>query len=265
MPIYVPGKVVLAQNYTPIDWEAADYARRVEAADGQPLESGVFNAYNAFALGCKADGIWNAIKASCILAGARTLSGALVPLVGAAPTPFFFVAGDYNRKTGLAGDGSTKYLDCNRANNADPQNSQHMSVRVNTRGAEAIGTFIGDITAGQTGASYIYRNSINNVIVSRSRDNTETVSTSPSADQGFIGISRAASGSYTLRRLGSNQAVTQASFTPTTGNVHLFKLNGSTLYTSSRINFYSIGEALTLSLLESRVTTLINAIAAAIP
>jgi hypothetical protein len=43
---------------------------------------------NAFVKGCKADGIWSAIKASCILAGADTLAGALVPLVGAAPTNF---------------------------------------------------------------------------------------------------------------------------------------------------------------------------------
>jgi hypothetical protein len=57
-----------------------------------------------------------AIKASCILAGARTLAGALVPLAGAAPTNVGpFVSGDYNRKTGLVGDGSTKYLNSNRA------------------------------------------------------------------------------------------------------------------------------------------------------
>jgi hypothetical protein len=67
-----------------------------------------------FVNGCKADGIWNAIKASCILAGARTLNGALVPLVGTAPTNFNFVDWCYNRKTGLVGDGSTKYLDSNR-------------------------------------------------------------------------------------------------------------------------------------------------------
>jgi hypothetical protein len=46
---------------------------------------------------------------------------------GTAPTNFNFVSGDYNRKTGLVGDGSTKYLDSNRAGNADPQNSFHLS------------------------------------------------------------------------------------------------------------------------------------------
>jgi hypothetical protein len=38
------------------------------------------------------------------------------------------VSGDYNRKTGLVGDGITKYFNSNRNNNADPQNSKHLSV-----------------------------------------------------------------------------------------------------------------------------------------
>jgi hypothetical protein len=79
--------------------------------------------------GTKADGtFWDALKASCILCGARTLAGALVPLAGAAPTNNNFVDADYNRETGLKGDGSTKYLDSNRANNADPQDDQHVCV-----------------------------------------------------------------------------------------------------------------------------------------
>jgi hypothetical protein len=68
------------------DADAQAYITAVETADGQALETGVRDAINAFVVGCKADGIWNAIKASCILAGARTLTGALVPLVGTAPT-----------------------------------------------------------------------------------------------------------------------------------------------------------------------------------
>jgi hypothetical protein len=249
------------------DPDAQAYLLAVEAADGQPLEPAVAIAVNDFVVGCKADGIWSAIKASCILAGARTLSGALVPLVGTAPTNFNFVSGDYNRETGLVGNGSTKYLDSNRANNVDPQNSQHLSVRVSARGSESLGIFIGDATLGQSGVSYIYRNSINNIILSASRASAEALSSVNNADLGFIGISRAASGSYTQRRAGANQTVTQASATPTTGNIHVFRLNrGSNfLYTSSRINFYSIGESLDLALLDTRVTTLINALAAAIP
>jgi hypothetical protein len=98
----------------PDDVDAIAYIAAVEVADAEPLELGVKRSINAFVKGCKADGIWDAIKASCIMAGARTLAGALVPLKGTAPTNFNFVSGDYNRKTGLVGDGSTKYLDSNR-------------------------------------------------------------------------------------------------------------------------------------------------------
>ena len=92
---------------TSYDPDAAAYIAAVEAADGQALETGVKDAINAFVLGCKADGIWNAIKASCILAGARTLAGALVPLVGAAPSQVGAAGGwNYTRKTGLAGNGT---------------------------------------------------------------------------------------------------------------------------------------------------------------
>jgi len=95
------------------DADASTYIEAVEAADTQALETGVRYAINDFVIGCKNDGIWDAIKACCILAGARTLAGALVPLVGPDPNSFYFVAGDYNRKTGLKGNGSNQYIDTN--------------------------------------------------------------------------------------------------------------------------------------------------------
>ena len=58
---------VQAQGFDP---DAQAYIDRVEAADDAPLEPGVREAINAFVVGAKQDGIWNAIKASAILAGA---------------------------------------------------------------------------------------------------------------------------------------------------------------------------------------------------
>jgi hypothetical protein len=68
------------------DADAAAYLRAVEAADGQALETPVKRAVDDFFKGCKADGTFSALKAACLLCGARTLAGALVPLVGTAPT-----------------------------------------------------------------------------------------------------------------------------------------------------------------------------------
>ena len=82
--IYInPYQFAAVAAYDP---DAQSYITAVEAADGQALEVGVRDAINAFVVGCKSDGIWAAIKAACIMAGARTLAGALVPLVGTAPT-----------------------------------------------------------------------------------------------------------------------------------------------------------------------------------
>jgi hypothetical protein len=87
------------------DPDAAAYLRAVEAADGQALETPVKRAVDDFFRGCKADGTFSAIKAACLLCGARTLAGALVPLAGTAPTNNNFVDADYNRETGLSGMG----------------------------------------------------------------------------------------------------------------------------------------------------------------
>ena len=246
--------ILYVDSYNYLDPAAATYIAAVEAADGQGLESPVKEAINAFVVGCKADGIWSAIKASCILAGARTLTGALVPLVGTAPTNNNFASGDYNRETGLVGNGTTKYLDTNRTLGADPQNSQHAAVYASTVGSSfLVGMNVGPTTSGATTMS-------NTSTRSRSSSND---SWTPAA--GFLGISRAAAASYTQRTGGTSTAKTRTSQTPATANVYIFACLPGGGYSAGRFAFYSIGEALDLALLDGRVTALINAIAAAIP
>jgi hypothetical protein len=260
MPIYVPGKVVLRKEL-PADAEADAYIAAVEAADGQALESGVKFAIKNFVLCCKQDGIWDAIKASCILAGARTLDGALVPLVGPAPTNVGpFVSGDYNRKTGLVGNGSSKFLNSNRNNNADPQNSNHLAVYATTAQQNAT------IGAGVTDAG---ATSISNTTVIRARSRSGSLAISSlQLTAGFHGISRSSSTTILLRGNGSLESISQTSQTAFSGNVLVFARGTSASpidSTSSRLAFYSIGESLDLALLDARVTDLINAFAAAIP
>jgi hypothetical protein len=249
-----------------VDPDAAVYMAAVEAADGQALETGVRDAINAFVLGCKADGIWNAIKASCILAGARTLAGALVPLVGTAPTNFNFVAGDYNRKTGLLGNGSTKYLNSNRNNNADPLNSKHIAVYATTLNTETTArSYIGAtlITGSQiaTGISA-------GALSTRLHDGTTATSTaSLHAATGLFAASRNNSSNYTIRGSSTNKTITVASSGQEPFNIFIFARSTPSvqLYADARLAFYSIGEALDLALLDARVTALVNALAVAIP
>jgi hypothetical protein len=275
MPIYVPGKAVLAQTYVGIDDpDAAVYIAAVEAADEAEspgvgaLETATKVAIHSFVKGCKNDGIWPAIKASCILAGARTLAGALVPLVGAAPTNVGpFVSGDYNRETGLVGNGSTKYLNSNRNNNADPQDNRHISAYVSDRGTQG-SIYIG--TANSNGGSLLRSQDVPagtaNVIsmLASNAPGVVTTSATPS-DNVFVGISRNESTGYSLRSNTSTTFVTDASVARLNANYFVFRRGTESLYGTARLAFYSIGESLDLALLDARVTTLINAFAAAIP
>jgi hypothetical protein len=263
------------------DADALAYIRAVEIADTQELEPGVRDAINAFVLGCKTDGIWTAIKASCILAGARTLAGALVPLVGTAPTNVggLFVSGDYNRETGLVGNGSTKWLNSNRNNNADPQNSNHRAAYVSTASttsgvSPAPNTFPAIIGCGEgaSGSNVIGR--LNGGSTSGfSRNNSSAFSTNAllGTATATVGISRSSSSSYTLRFNGNNTTVNTTSQTPISINLGVFNeittanVAAATSFSDARLAFYSIGESLNLALLDTRVTTLISAIAAAIP
>jgi hypothetical protein len=253
------------------DPDALRYIAAVQQADQQSLEPAVRKAITDFVVGCKADGIWDAIKASCILAGARTLSGALVPLKGTAPTNNNFVSGDYDRKTGLIGDASTKYLDSNRNNNADPQNSHHVSVYVSAAPTLTTGAnFFGSDGATVAGGTNAFRGSINGLSVAN-RGTGQGLAANLSgeaATTGFKGLARSASTGFAARSSGNNTSVTAASNTPTSRTIFFFGRNDATsppqFLSNQRLAFCSIGESLDLALLDSRVTALYNAIGAAI-
>lgn len=243
------------------DEDAGNYIQAVETADTQALEPATRKAINNFVIGCKQDGIWTAIKASCILSGARTLAGALVPLAGTAPTNFNFVSGDYNRETGLVGNGISKYLDSNRNNNADPQNNNHNAVYAST-----IATAGSYINARGASASDVGTNAMGVGPFFRSR--TFTASSYTSTATGLIAHSRASSGNFTVRFGNLNTSVSTSSETPLALNLFVFARNTNgtpEFYGNARLAFYSIGESLDLARLDARVTDLINAFAVTIP
>jgi hypothetical protein len=246
----------------PFDADAQAYITAVEAADGQALEQNVKVAINNFVVGCKDDGIWDAIKASCILAGARTLTGALVPLKGTAPTNFNFVSGDYSRTTGLVGNGSTKYLDSNRNNNADPQDNQSEGVFIHTVQPSGVAAYIGAGGGVETGATHIIVDYSLSVSTYRSRFGTTAASRSGGhLITGFSGMTRNSSSSFAFRLNGLSTTSNTASQTPASNSVYVFGRNFSNAVnapTSGRLQFYWIGEALDLALLDARVTTLVS-------
>lgn len=255
------------------DSDTLSYIAAVETADGQALESVVKKAINTFVVGCKNDGTWSVIKSSCILAGARTLSGALIPLVGTAPTNFNFVSGDYNRKTGLVGNGSTKYLDSNRADNADPQDNSHRSVYLTTLpGSTTFSAYLGVVFTVPTRQSYIMRGlDLGGRMVVTERGGGAGGQTDVSGQQnalGFIGQSRNNANTHLARMTQTQYPLSSPSQPTLAANNYVFARNfngAANSLTNARIAFYSIGESIDLALLDARVTTLINAFAAAIP
>jgi hypothetical protein len=201
------------------------------------------------------------------MAGARTVAGALVPLKGPSPTNIGFVSGDYNRETGLKGNGTTgKYINTNRNNNADGQNDNHMAVCISTQDdtlttSAYMGAGVADVGTNLLGKSGV---APYNAI---SRQRSITVFTASSSATGLYGHSRSAGASYTLRLGGADQTVTQASEAPYDGNVFVYARNNAGTPgapSNSRLTFYSMGTAINLALLDARVTALMTAINAAI-
>jgi hypothetical protein len=253
------GSLSIKNTY---DADALNYLTAVEVADGQALENSVKIAINTFVVGCKADGIWSAIKASCIMAGARTLSGALVPLAGIAPTNTGFISGDYNRKNGITGSGTGKYLDSGYTDATSatlPQNNSHISVYVTANPLTATRALIGSTSAF---SPMVIQYSSGGSVFSKHKSSSTT--TTNAYANGFLGISRNISTDYTLRTNSTNYTITRNSSTATSSSIFIFAEIAGSSTSNATISFYSLGENIDLSLLNSRLATLMNTFASVI-
>lgn len=249
------------------DADAADYVSRVQAADGEALELGIVAAYHAFCLGCKDDGLWDAIQACCVMAGARTVAGALVPLKGDAPTaypqPVNFVSGDYSRSLGLKGDGSTKYINSNFNDGSVALDDIHESVYVSSFPALSNTRYAG--TSAASSGTQLQHFASRHFVYNRSLSSyTDTGSRS----LGFFATNRQSSADYQIRQGDATTTASLASSGPVGGqDVHVFAYNGggtASSHTDARLSFYSLGSSLDLALLDTRVSALMSAIGEAL-
>lgn len=249
------------------DSDVVAYIKAVESADGALLETSVRALYYNFIVGCKNDGIWNSIKASCLLGGARTLNGALVPLVGNAPTNVNFISNDYNRKTGLVTDG-TKYLNLGYDNNDTtnfPTDNSHASVYIKENSVSFVSTgpyiILGAKGYGYEGSmSFQWTSGSGYTVYNR---------TFTSVNYGtminFVGTSKSTSGAFFIARTANANTTssTSANAGPASGLYGVFGLgNGSLLYPSGlRISFYSLGRSLDLAKLDTRISKFMSDLA----
>jgi len=253
------------------DPDALSYLSAVEAADGQGLETSVKIAINNFVLGCKADGIWDSIVTSCIMAGARTVAGALVPLRGNAPTNNNFISGDYSRTLGLLGNDADKYLATGYNNNDTtnfPQDNSHISCYISQSQSDGSGVFVGTQSALGAILSIQYGTTTNIVF----RNRATAGRTFSSAPIGFQASTRNNSANFSSRVTYSGGSIsdlttTAASSAPSSQLFGVFCGFNSTTpnsFSNARMSFYSIGKSITIASMDTRVTTLINAISAAL-
>jgi len=243
------------------DSDALNYLAAVEAADGQALENSVRVAINNFVVGCKTDGIWNAIVGSCIMAGARTVAGAIIPLKGNAPTNNGFVAGDYSRKLGLLGDASTKFISTNYNNTDLSQDDAHIScyvTQIPTISATLARMFVGQAT-GSGGRIYILSNTSGNLnLKNRSSPAGGVTITGEGVTTGLKGHSRNSSTNTVIRSSQTNTTNSTASTTLISGDIAVFNNGASAQYSDARMSFYSLGTNIDLALLDTRITTLMT-------
>jgi len=209
-------------------------------------------AIDRFIKGCREDGIYDDLNACCVMAGWDSLAGALTPLKGAAPTNNGLSV--YDRGVGIAGDGSSAYLDSNRANNADGQNDQHMSVfaaDVNTYDTDRPYVGVGFVVAGST---YIATRAADAFV--RNRSSTANTGLTQGPAGSLIAIDRSDASSFSYRQGGTSTGYLRDSQSPASGNIFVFSSNGFSAFSDATLSFYSIGSATDLAALDARVSTL---------
>ena len=246
----------------PTDLDTIDYISRVAAADGSTLEPGVILAIDQFIQGCKKDNVWDLITSSCILCGAKTLAGALVPLKGNSITNNGFEESDYNRKTGLTGlSNNTKYLDTNTSDTSVPLNDVHMYARISALPTSLNSQFVVSGDLSETGNSSLMLQQYNTYFYTYNRGRVNE----------YIGIGAGQTGDFALWRSNQYNAITAKNSTvQTNGKGSNPSLGDNVLIRPSdgRMQFFSFGTSLNsqtnYDLLRARVANLIAAIDIAI-
>jgi hypothetical protein len=251
------------------DFSARDYILRLESYEGQQLESGVRTEINIFISGLKTDNIWNKINDGFLMAGPRTHSGILIPLKNDGKTgiAYNFENIDYNRVSGLIGDGVSKYIDTQHSLNQEPTGSQHIIAYITQTGSSINQYYFGAGIQSETGSSAIYASGSTSLFMkSRASGLSDYEYLSPRT--GFMGISRYNTGVWVARNDNLETPFVYIENGAQPANIYLFANNNTNFgegtaeeYSDSRMAFYSVGINLDLmSLYKSRIETYLSGI-----
>jgi len=251
------GKWILPKEPSPFSPEATNYFSRLDAAGDttyvdykQPLANYIDSLVT---LG---GAYWDTMESSTSFVGVG-IQGVTVPLRDGmtVPTQNNFVAGDLDQLTGLKGNGSTKDIATGiTTDDAGTLNDVSISTYLTEQSATpANRAFIG--TQGLT----IRETSIVNEVNTKSR-NYNSQTTAATSILGFIGHSRSANNSYTLRLDGSSAALIQFTTVVPPTELTLFQDSTAGNRTDARLATYHIGPAIDLATLEGLQETLLSEI-----
>ena len=167
----------------------------------------------------------------------------------------------------MTGDGTSLYLDSNRAQDADPQNDGHVAVFVQSASVSNE-AWIGNINrTGVVTAKGVYWRGSSDTIFGNINFAGLLESDVYSGGATFAGVSRSDASTQTLRAQGADFTASFASLSPSSDNLFVFARNDTDLgldYSDATIAFYSIGTSLDLSKLDSHITAYVTAIGAAL-
>jgi hypothetical protein len=229
---------------------ARDYFARLDAVSGRVTAYDRANANLIDALVALGGAYWDTAGTITTLC-AKGFDGLTVPLrdgmnVG---TSYNFVSGDMNVKTGLKGDGTSKYIASGRNNNADGQNNKSIGVWLSALGDRAATE--GLIGAGSTGDSHLLRASTS--LFFRINYSTATAVATGDWSSGYIGAQRSSATEINWRNGGSTATASQGSTTPLDSETFVFRRGAN--YVAHRVSAYHIGPALTLATLDGILST----------
>lgn len=222
-------------------------------------------AFSTAFSGFKSAGIWDTIRQACFLVGPSTYQGALVNIkLTGNPTNNNFASGDYNRLTGLNGNGSNKYLDTN-VNDLDFSASYgHIYALVTDFGISAPlnnpqfvfgSNYTGD---GDQVMSYVIDQGPGRFVVFKPSCSQVFSQGTVGTNGGILGYSR--NGSDVTYRNDGNTWVTEPASSadyPAGFNYCLFLDPATSICNfSGRVAFYSVGTSTDIETMNSIVQTL---------
>lgn len=248
---------IVSQSFRRYDSDAWSWIQAVETADGQTLETGVRLAMNALVIDLKSSSLWTGITSMLVKCGPRTLAGAIIDIKTPASswTNNNFVSGDYNRTTGIKGDGINKRLISTVVNNTLAQDNRAIWEYVHT-----VATVDDTSYFGNGGPDYATRYNATDCEFHLSRNSGLFVHAGSNAP-GLIGASRSSSAEFISRGGQTNQTNTNTSAAPNSSTINFYwDLFGT--YSDHRGQASYIGAAHDMAAIETIIAAYIARITA---